>query len=155
MFLAILNHKLQFTPCQLSVINYCPSPPVCKYRVRENVCCPETIHQRSWSSSRWLWVTTSPPHKLMDFLTGSGPPAHRLRNSVHSSSRYCTMKHYKLYCTRDESSTHTAATKYLPILIQTCQPLWLLVILKYYQPKDIHNPCTLYGCILLSVVICI
>lgn len=61
-------------------------------RERGSVCCPETVHQRSWSSSRWLWVTTSPQHQQTDFLTGSGPPARRLKASVRSSWRYerCT-----------------------------------------------------------------
>lgn len=61
-------------------------------RGRGSVCCPETVHQRSWNSSRWLWVTTSPQHQQTDFLTGSGPPARRLRASVRSSWRYerCT-----------------------------------------------------------------
>lgn len=71
----------------------------CVFRARESAYCPGTIHQRSWSSSRWLWATTSPLHKQMDFLTGSGPPARRLRTSVHFSSRYS--RHCVCMCGRE------------------------------------------------------
>lgn len=77
----------RFIPITRKVCNYFLALS-CVCRARESACCPGTVHQKSWSSSHWLWATTSPLHRQMDFLTGSGPPAHRLKASVHSSLRY-------------------------------------------------------------------
>lgn len=84
------RHKRNFFGLWVMFLIHSWCSPAC--RERGSVCCPETVHQRSWNSSRWLWVTTSPQHQQTDFPTGSGPPARRLRASVRSSWRYelCT-----------------------------------------------------------------